>query len=189
MKGSPSYPEGVPGVWKVELLRWLADTQHINYMIETGTCEGSSCVALSNSFMYIYTVELHDGLYEHARQRFEDLYIRNVGQFKGSSKERLPEMLRACPPGPVLIFLDAHSSGPHTADDGNPLPTEIRAIVTTRRHAIIVVDDMHSLEDFFAAAEISAESLEVLGWKVEYRTGEVIIYQPSLYTIPPFEDA
>lgn len=190
MKGSPSYPNGVPGDWKIEFLRWLAETQSLLYLIETGTCHGSTPVALYNRFTYIYTVELHDGLYEESRKRFADLDIRNVLQYKGDSKSVLPQMIKDCPPGPTLFWLDAHYTGPHSAGEGDwPLPHEVREICTTRRNSIVVVDDMQSKEGFFGAAQISEESLEILGWKVEYRTGEIIIYQPSLYNIPPFEDA
>jgi len=77
-------------------------------------------------------------------------------------------------------WLDAHSSGPHTADAGDVLPRELEIITSSFPKALIVIDD-----------QISAESIDHLvpkGWKSEWRTGEVIVYKEGQYKIPAFEE-
>jgi len=84
------------------------------------------------------------------------------------------------PKEPVLFWLDAHSSGPHTADDGDPLHDELEVVMRLRPDALIVVDDRKDAE--------FEDTLDFTGWQKEYRTGEVIIHKSGMYNIPPFEE-
>lgn len=185
MRGAPGFkawPDPVDGRWKWELLAWLGATCGIDTLIETGTCEGSTPFALASNFKEIYTCELHDGLYEVSKKRLAGL--SNVRLYHESSPQWLRGLLPRIPPEvPLLFWLDAHSSGPHTADDGDPLANELRAIYELCPNPLVVVDDQ--IDASFQ--RLVAGGLSLDGWIKEYRTGEVIMHKGG-YSIPPFED-
>lgn len=184
MRGAPNFrawPDPVDGMWKINLLRWLHQVTYIDVLVETGTCEGVTPFNLKSDFKLIYTVELHDGLFAGA-QRWLAPY-KHIHCYHDSSRTALGRILKDVPEGPVLFWLDAHSSGPHTADDGNPLPDELRIITALRPDALIVIDDMIGLDSFFG----QVESVDLKDWHVEYRTGEIVLYQHDRYQIPEFE--
>lgn len=188
-KGAPNFvkwPDPVDGMWKIGLLRWLGQVTGIKTLVETGTCEGVTPFNLKDDFDEIHTIELHDGLFAGA-ERWLAPY-RHIRCYHGSSRTMLRELLasKAIPPGPAIFWLDAHSSGPHTANDGDPLSDELRAIVDLRPNALVVIDDMMGLDQF--RGQVS--SVDLSGWKVEYRTGEIVLHahsDPERYSIPPFE--
>lgn len=185
MKGAPNFkqwPDSVDGRWKMEFLRWLGKITGIKILVETGTCEGVTPHFLQNDFTEIHTVELHPGLFENARARLSD--IKHVTQYLGSSRFVLPEIITKLGSRPALFWLDAHSSGPHTADDGNVLPDEILAITKNCPEAVIVVDDMIGIGQFMG--QVGA-SFPMYGWRCEYRTGEILAYKEGHYSIPEFE--
>lgn len=185
MRGAPNFhqwPDPVDGMWKINLLRWLGQEMKIDILVETGSCEGVTPFNLKSDFRAIYTIELHDGLYEGARKWLEP--YKNVRCYHGSSRTLLESiLLNDAPEGPVIFWLDAHSSGPHTADDGNPLPDEVGIITRLRPDAIIVVDDMMNLDSFLG----QMSDVDLAGWQVEYRTGEIVMHRIGRYKIPPFE--
>jgi hypothetical protein len=186
MRGAPNFkewPDPVSGEWKLDLLRWLQKETHIDAMIETGTCEGITPWRLQDCFRKILTVELHAGLFESASKRLGE--IPNVRQYFGSSRTMLAQMIKDAQSERILFWLDAHSSGPHTADDGDVLPFELETITKLCPCALIVIDDMMGLEQFLG--QVSTVNLS--GWHVEYRTGEILVYRPENYTIPAFEEA
>jgi hypothetical protein len=183
-KGAPGFkqwPDAVDGNWKIELLRYLGSVTGISTLVETGTCEGVTPWNLQNDFKEIYTVELHDGLYQESRKRLDG--IPNVHLFHDSSPNFLKSILMKIPPSIALLFwLDAHSSGPHTADAGDVLPEEIKTITSICPDALIVVDDMMGLDQFTGQIGGIPE-----GWHAEYRTGEIIMHQIGRFRIPEFE--
>lgn len=189
MRGAPNFnhwPDSVDGMWKIELLRWLGKTFHIPVLIETGTCQGSTCVCLERDFERIYTVELHPGLYEEARERlapFPHIVFR-----KGDSRQELPMMIHMAftesrQRGPILFWLDAHPSGDHTANAGDPLAKEVEIITDMCPDALIVVDDMIGIPQFIG----QVSSVNLSGWHLEYRTGEIIMHREHRYSVPEFE--
>ena len=185
MRGAPGFktwPDPVDGRWKWELLRWIGKETGITTLFETGTCEGVTPYELRNDFNPIYTIELHPGLYEVARQRLSPFPW--IHRYFGSSKSQLRAILeRDVRPGPVLFWLDAHGSGPHTADDGDPLPDELDAIFSLRPDALVVIDDMRGHSEF-----MNSYGQHVDGLSVEYRTGEIILHRIGAYEIPKFEE-
>lgn len=185
MKGAPNFtkwPDPVDGMWKINLLRWLCSETGVDVLVETGTCEGVTPFNLKDDFREIHTIELHDGLYEGARKWLAP--YEHIHCYHGSSKVLLDSiLLHKVPFGPVIFWLDAHSSGPHTADDGNPLPIEVDTILKCRPDGIIVIDDQMGLDQFMG----QMTGIDLSDFKVEFRTGEILIYDPSLYSIPAFE--
>jgi len=190
MRGAPNFrawPDAVDGRWKWEFLRWLGSITGIKTLVETGTCEGVTPFNLKGDFDRIYTIELHDGLFEGA-QRWLAPY-KHVRCYHGSSRTILERVIDdaivdngvgSCP---ILFWLDAHSSGPHTANDGDPLSDELRTITKYAENGLIVIDDMMGLDQF--RGQVS--SVDLIDWHVEYRTGEIVLHREGRYAIPPFK--
>jgi hypothetical protein len=184
MKGAPNFiawPDAVSGLWKIDFLRWLQQQTEIRYFVETGTCEGITPMYLHDYFIDLYTIELHEGLYESSRKRLSE--FKNVHQYLGDSRLILPYILLDCIPTnePVLLWLDAHGSGPHTAGNGDdPLAEELKIITSLCPQALIVVDDMKD-------ATLHQE-LDPPGWHREFRTGEILMHKEGTYSIQPFEE-
>lgn len=171
--------------WKVDLLRYLGSLFKIPILVETGTCEGATIVPLHDNFQYIYSVELSPYYYEKAVERTKD--IKNIYLSQGNSVQFLKSMLYYeggyLPHEPILFWLDAHSSGGLTADEGDPLPEELRIITACRPDALIVIDDMGDAE----LTQVKKQGVSLEGWYREYRTGEIIMHKGG-YIIPPFEE-
>ena len=186
MKGCNYKKRGdvVPPQWKVALLRWLGHEMNFRSLVETGTCFGATCMELHNDFDKIYTVELSDELYDVAKENFDSLCIKNVVQYRGSSRRMLSVMLADVPPGPVLFYLDAHRSGKGTSDDGDALPDELRAVMQLRPDSLVVIDDCADCE----LEPVQKQGVDLTDWHREYRTGMVIMWREGQYDVPPFED-
>jgi hypothetical protein len=186
MKAAPHFvkwPDPVHGMWKIDLLDWLGKITGLKTLIETGTCEGVTPFFLRNDFEAIHTLELHDGLFQTSVERLR-LYP-HIHCYHGSSRTMLEPLLEnTVPAGPLLFWLDAHSSGPHTANDGNPLPDELRVITKLRPESVIVIDDMMGLNEFLG----QVGDVDLSDWQIEYRTGEIVMHKKGLYNIPAFED-
>ena len=168
MKSAPGFkkwPDAVNGEWKLEFLRWLAKETHIQTLVETGTCEGVTPYFLRNDFSQIYTIELHPPLYEISFHRLSE--FKNIQQYLGSSKTLLRGVINEIgPEKPILFWLDAHTCGPHTADDGDPLPHELKTIMKMCPEALIVIDDMKDAELEYLT-RLYGTDFE--GWHREYR--------------------
>jgi hypothetical protein len=192
MKGCDYKKRGdvVPEQWKAALLVWLAGEFKLNTLVETGTCIGGLCREIHRHFDKIYTVELSPEFYNKAKENFKENNITNVRQYFGSSRVMLRAMLDDVPPGPVLIYLDAHGSGNGTVDeghplyDGDPLIDELKIVMKFRPEALIVIDDCADCE----LEPAVNKGVDFTGWHKEYRTGEVIMYREGQYTVPPFEE-
>jgi hypothetical protein len=123
-----------------ELLRSFGAIYDLNILVETGTNEGKTPLALQNSFAEIYTIELHPGLYADAVSLFANTV--NVTCVHGDSAQVLPWVL-ALFDGPALVWLDGHHSGPGTAHgrDSSPIRDELRILFEDGRKHVILVDD------------------------------------------------
>jgi hypothetical protein len=179
MKGAPQFrcwPDSVSGIWKQQLLVWLSEQIGAKVLVETGTCEGATPLAVHNSFDEIHTIELHPGLLRIAHGWLDE--FKNVFIYEGSSPEVLPGIISNLKEQPIVFWLDAHTSGPHTAQD-NPLPRELAVIMELCPDALMVIDDQ---------AEFDLWQFEFAGWHAEYRTGEIILHKEGRYVIPPFEE-
>ena len=184
MKPAPNFkqwPDAVDGIWKIELLRWLGQQTKIDILFETGTCHGVTPRMLNQDFAEIYTIELMPSLFESAKEQLAP--FPNVKMYHGSSRTMLSGILQTVPQRPILFWLDAHSSGPHTADDGDPLADELLVIMRERPDSLIVIDDMRDAE----LKHVVEMGVDFSGWHKEYRTGEVILYRDGQYQIPEFE--
>lgn len=181
MKPAPNYEQtkSVDGKWKQELLIYLGKQFNLKTFVETGTCDGGTLMGVYNYFDNCYSIELSDYYYNISKERFK--HIDNVYLFKGNSSIILREILEKLHAweSNFLFWLDAHSSGGLTANEGDPLPEEIKSIMELRPDALVVIDDEPN--------DNRVKGLVTDEWTTEYRTGITFLYKNGLYQIPEFE--
>lgn len=102
------------------LLRVLKARKH-SIFVEAGTYRGETTAFIAAHAKKVYSVELHDGLYAAAVQRFADQ--PNVTIVHGDSLLEIPRIVGECT-GPPLVFLDGHFSGTGTASGIEMEPAE-----------------------------------------------------------------
>ncbi len=97
-------------------LQSLIATFGANYFVETGTYSGETTAVAAQLFKHVYTIELHQEMYNKAKTRFE--YTPNISVYQGSSptifKRILPEIK-----GKILFWLDAHYCGEGSSQDND----------------------------------------------------------------------
>lgn len=122
------------------LLDTYGKSYGLNVLIETGTNEGKTPLALQGSFQQIYTIELDPDLFWHAKVMFA--HQANVECLHGDSTDVLPEVLARLTE-PALVWLDGHYSGPGTAHGtkSSPIREELRILFEDGRPHVILVDD------------------------------------------------
>lgn len=184
MRGAPNWEKSgdhVSAEWKWELLKWLGKTCGLDTFVETGTCHGATVRAVHGHFRYIYTVELHKKLFAETSASLKDL--SGTFFFQGDSLNFLDKLWEDdMITWKALFWLDAHPAGPTTADNGDPLPDELRFITQHYSDSLIVVDDTPGPE----LSHIAGIDEVLKGWTRDYRTGELILHRGG-YTIPEFE--
>lgn len=163
--------------WKRALLVELGRMYGIRTLVETGTCYGGTIAAVKNHFDQIYSVELQKELYETAAETFRD--YGHVHLYFGNSASKLSEVLSLVS-GPVLFWLDAHVAGPGTADEGDPLPQELRVIFERKPDSLILIDDIKPDYETWDNLQILREYPE---WEQIFLNG-VLILQRGQYEIP-----
>lgn len=123
-----------------DLLRTYGEMYGLDVLVETGTNEGKTPLALKDSFADVYTIELDPLLHSCAVSLFAD--TPNVTCVHGDSAHVLPGVLAEFD-GPALVWLDGHYSGPGTAHgpDSSPIRDELRILFDDGRKHVILVDD------------------------------------------------
>lgn len=181
MRAAPNFKQGeaVDGKWKQELLIYLGRQFDLRTLIETGTCDGGTLGAVCHEFTECVSFELSAYYYNLSQLKF--INKSWVKLIHGNSATSLREYLSGNYRPRVLFWLDAHSSGGLTANEGDPLPEEIKAITELSPDSLIVIDDQKDA----LLCQVPAEYIK--GYTVEYRTGIVFLYKKGLYNIPEFE--
>lgn len=185
MKKAPNWSspkDPVNGIWKQDLLRYLGEEFDLRILVETGTCEASTIEALHNDFDEIHSIELSLHYYNISKQRTAN--FKNVHLYQGNSDYLLGEVLFKIRKPRLLFWLDAHSSGGMTANEGDPLPHEIKAILDHAPNSIIVIDDQQDT----ALNQVASAGISLEGWIRHYISGELILFREGMYTLPTFED-
>lgn len=123
-----------------ELLRFIGHDRKLNVLVETGTNQGFTPLALQPYFAKIFTIELDDSLFRRAQQMFE--VFENIECLHGDSTDVLPLVLERLT-GPALFWLDGHYSGPGTGHGAksSPICEELRILFEDDRPHVILVDD------------------------------------------------
>lgn len=137
LAGRPSPP---PHIVKQEMVARMGKRFSLSTLVETGTFRGEMIAAQLRRFERIISIELHPGLHEAARRRFEGR--PNVMLVQGDSAIVLPTLLPTLAE-PALFWLDGHYSGEGTAsgDAATPIIDEVRAILLQQTEHCFLIDD------------------------------------------------
>lgn len=124
--------------FKHAILRKFAGMFNLKTFVETGTNKGDTVDSLKDCFTEIHSIELHPDLYQYATSRFANHeYIHivhgNSGKILGSVLDRVLQ--------PCLLWVDSHATGGICADEGLPLPEELRTIYEKCQSSLTVIDD------------------------------------------------
>lgn len=135
--------------WTQSVLRHFQNEYNIKTFIETGTCRGETLLGVHDSFEKCYTIELSKEYFDQACQNFASAKASNISAHFGNSVKVLPSILFTIPKEEkLLFFLDAHVSGPGSADEGDPLAGEVQIILDQHPNSILVIDDQPTPEYF-----------------------------------------
>lgn len=150
--------------------------------IETGTLAGDTVHNMVQHFNKIYSIELSEIYYSHAKQRFSGL--KNVEIYLGDSAALLPMVIRDVD-SPAIFFLDGHWSGFNTAKGPKdcPLLDELYSIVNNFNQECLLIIDDHRLfgkklnEDWSDVTEDSiGQIVQKRQIKSEIRNDRLIIH-------------
>jgi hypothetical protein len=125
---------------KAGVIREYGQRYGVMHFVETGTSVGTTVSELLRDFTTIITIELDDGLWRAAANRFEP--YDHVACLHGDSGELLSRIpIAHC--SPVLFWLDGHYSGPGTArgEVDTPVVRELEAAVNAPPGSVILIDD------------------------------------------------
>ena len=133
-------PTGVDHNLKQELVVDFGVKYDIHTLVETGTAQGdlTACAAL-NHYDLVHTIEMQQEYYDFAKaklSRFPYVFCH-----LGNSSDILPKIVAELDGASAVYFLDAHYSGPGTAqgDVDTPIMCELGAIGKGKN--VIIIDD------------------------------------------------
>lgn len=123
-----------------ELLRFVGHDRKLNVLVETGTNQGMTPLALQPYFQKIFTIELDESLFLRAQQMLAS--FENIECLHGDSTDVLPQVLARIDE-PALFWLDGHYSGPGTGHGikSSPICEELCILFEDGRPHVILIDD------------------------------------------------
>jgi hypothetical protein len=151
--GRPSPP---PHSVKLAAIQYLADCVGAKTLIETGAFRGDTVRALRGRFELLASIEIMPDLARPLQKEFaHDSSVRII---LGDSGQELGKLLAEVK-GPVIFWLDAHSSGgPTGGDDYVPIFAELDAIAKLAHpnHAVLIDDliDFNGKDGYPTAAAL-----------------------------------
>ena len=154
--------------------------------VETGTLAGYTFCAVQEYFDRAFTIDLHEPRPE-LRAKFAQ--SDRVFLFKGSSGDRLGEILNTHKIVRALFLLDAHGQETFFVNDGNnQIPKELEAINQYAPSSLIVVDDItwekaKPQEETKRWVNTSYEFIAPKDWEVKY-VGRMAILHRGHYVLP-----
>jgi hypothetical protein len=116
----------------LEEFKKLIKNFNLRYIIETGTFEGDTTLALACIASHVHTIELNPKYLAIAKEKLKDL--SNIYFYQGSSPEVLNDMLKGAENN-ILFFLDAHWNS------YNPLLDELKMIKKHNLKPVIAIHD------------------------------------------------
>jgi len=131
----------LPPEQRVEILRQYARKHSLEAFIETGTSDGFTTWALRGDFQVLHTIEVDEGLWFRAVERFLDL--PNVWCWHGDSPQVLPKILDLPLVSPALIWLDGHwcQHGHNPNGPDTPIREELPLVLGHPSPHVVLVDD------------------------------------------------
>lgn len=160
--------EAVPGVYKEQLLIALGKEFNLPTLIETGLGDGSTLMACASHFSECISIELSKKYFINGCAKFSG--IKNVTLYNENSGEFMEKVLSLQHSQPKLFWLDAHPCGGDSANEGDPLPMELKTIMKMSPNSLILVDDEPN-------AELTRCNINWTGWVKEYYSGIIFIHK------------
>jgi hypothetical protein len=177
---NPEYvvPNSPVAEWKRALLVYLGHKFGLRTLVETGTCYGGTVEAVRRDFDHVYSIELSPVFYPLAVKRFAG--VDNVHLIFGNSSVELERLLEKIPNEPTLFWIDAHYSEGDCANEGDPIPEELAAILRLRPDSLVLIDDVHPGYMVWSNLFLVTKNPE---WKHQFRCGVLIAHRGG-YEIP-----
>jgi hypothetical protein len=126
---------------KMKVVESYVKRFNVSQFIETGTYYGDTLGYISKSNLQCTSIELSEGLYRQACEKFKN--YKNVRLVQGDSGKKIPELLAEITQ-PALFWLDGHYSSGVTAmgDLATPISAELEAILRhpVKQHVILIDD-------------------------------------------------
>jgi hypothetical protein len=152
------------------LLVNLAKQFNLRDFVETGTLSGYTFRAVREYFDRAFTIDLTEVPGDSVEQ---DRFFF----FRGSSSERLGDILQTHKITRALFWLDAHGNETFYKDDGNnQIPKELEAITKYAPSSLVVIDDI-TLENGKRWINTSYELVIPSGWQVVYTSRLAILHR------------
>lgn len=134
----------LPANERVEIIRSYARQYNTRVFIETGTSVGDTTAALIDEFDVLNTIEIDEGLWKAARERFAP--HPHVNCLLGDSGTWLPDLVPYLPE-PTLFWLDGHfCGGPGRGVIDTPIRTELIWALQAPPGSVILIDDARLFE-------------------------------------------
>lgn len=156
--------------WKAAFIKDCQRESGIRTLIETGTYMGGMLSVCYKHFDYLASVELSPHFYIMCEQKFK--HAEKIHLEYGSSRDRIAGMIMSAPRGPILFWLDAHTSGGRTADGGEQLSYEIAAINVHRPESLVLIDDIVPCEGGYSGPW---GKLNLEGWHTVFVHGVLVL--------------
>lgn len=135
------HPVPPPHLVKQRILSEYASAFNTGTLIETGTYLGDMIYAMKDHFENIFSIELADVFYKHARRRFRQ--YRHIEIRHGDSGEELAQVLNTVS-SRCLFWLDGHYSAGFTAKGktDTPVMNEVQIIFKHKiKDHVLLIDD------------------------------------------------
>jgi hypothetical protein len=160
-------PVPPPHSVKLAAIQYLADCVGAKTLVETGAFRGDTVRALRGRFELLASIEIAPELARPLQQEFA--HDSSVPIILGDSGQELGKLLAEIK-GPVIFWLDAHSSGgPTGGGDYVPIYAELDAIAKQAHpHHAVLIDDLIDFrgQDGYPTAEALVRHLEAAGYYV-----------------------
>lgn len=160
--------EAVPGIYKEQLLISLGKELGLKTLCETGTSNGSTLMACAPHFKELHSIELSEKYFNDACEKFKG--IKNVELYHANSGQFMQPLLNKLDDSPKLFWCDAHPCGQDSANEGDPLPMELKTIMKMSPNSLILVDDEPN-------AELTRCNINWNGWVKVYHSGIIFIHK------------
>lgn len=148
---------------ELQSIRKIPRYKDIKYFVESGTYLGTSSMMAANHFDHVYTMEIHEGLHNSAKELAEKQGITNITFLLGDSVKLIGDIAQTTKTGAVY-FIDAHISGSESGWNGThrvPIHEELDQILQYNLGpSIFIIDDARLwLDKVWDWSHISSEGI------------------------------
>lgn len=173
-----------PHFIKERLVQRFQEQYALSVLVETGTYLGYMLEAVKKDFREIYSIELDEALFQHAKEQFKN--CSHIHIIQGDSGELLPDILKEID-SPALFWLDSHFSGGITAKGkiDTPILKELSAIKERYISGhVIMIDDASNFtgEGGYPTCEHIIEFIRSMdsGISIEIINDSICAHNPNL---------